>query len=44
MSLDLTKLPDDAAELKKIIVFQQEKYEERIDYLEQMVGLLQKQA
>jgi len=43
MSLDLSKLPDDAAALKEIIVFQQEKYEERIDYLEQMVGLLQKQ-
>jgi len=46
MSLDLTKLPDNAAALKEIIVFQsnlQEKYEERIDYLEQMVGLLQKQ-
>jgi len=37
MSLDLSKLPDDAAALKEIIVFQQEKYEERIDYLEQMV-------
>jgi transposase len=43
MNLDLSKLPDDTAALKEIIIFQQEKYGERIDYLEQMVGLLQKQ-
>ncbi|MDH3360662.1 MAG: IS66 family transposase, partial [Desulfobulbaceae bacterium] len=43
MNLDLSKLPDDAAALKEIIVFQQEKYEERIDYLEQMVRLFQKE-
>jgi transposase len=43
MNLDLSRLPDDAAALKEIIVFQQEKYEERIDYLEQMVRLLQKE-
>ena len=43
MNLDLSKLPDDAAALKDIIVFQQEKYGERIDYLEQMVRLLQKE-
>lgn len=43
MEFDLSKLPDDAAALKKIIAFQQEKYGERIDYLEQMVSLLQKQ-
>ena len=46
MNLDLKKLPDDAAALKEIIGFhlkQQEKYQERIDYLEQMVRLLQKE-
>ena len=43
MNLDLLKLPDDAAALKEIIAFQQEKYEEQIDYLEQMVRLLQKE-
>jgi transposase len=43
MNSDLLNLPDDAAALKEIIVFQQEKYEERIDYLEQMVCLLQKE-
>ena len=43
MNLDLSKLPDDATALKEIIVFQQEKYEEHIDYLEQMVRLLQKE-
>lgn len=46
MNLDLSKLPDDAAVLKEIIasqLSQQEKYEERIDYLEQMVRLLQKE-
>jgi transposase len=44
MDLDLSKLPDDAGALKEIIasqLSQQEKYEERIDYLEQMVRLLQ---
>ena len=46
MTLDLRKLPDNAAALKEIIGFhlkQQEKYQERIDYLEQMVRLLQKE-
>jgi transposase len=46
MNLDLLKLPDDAAALKEIIAFhlnQQEKFQERIDYLEQMVCLLQKE-
>ena len=46
MNLDLSKLPDDAAALKEIIAFhltQEEKYQERIDYLEQMVRLLQKE-
>jgi transposase len=46
MNLDLLKLPDDAAALKEIIAFhlnQQEKFQERIDYLEQMVRLLQKE-
>ena len=46
MSLDLSKLPDDAAALKEIVAFhltQEEKYQERIDYLEQMVRLLQKE-
>ena len=43
MNLDLSKLPDDTAALKEIIIFQQEKYEERIDYLEQMVRLFQKE-
>ena len=46
MNLDLRKLPDDAAALKEIIGFhlkQQEKDKERIDYLEQMVRLLQKE-
>ncbi len=43
MNLDLSRLPDDAAALKEIIVFQQEKYQERIDYLEQMVRLFQKE-
>jgi transposase len=43
MNLDLSNLPDDVASLKEIIVFQQDKYEERIEYLEQMVTLLQKQ-
>ena len=44
MNLDLSKLPDDAAALKEIIAFHltnEEKYQERIDYLEQMVRLLQ---
>jgi len=46
MNLDLSNLPDDAAALKEIIALhltQEEKYQERIDYLEQMVTLLQKQ-
>ena len=44
MNPDLSNLPDDVASLKEdIIVFQQDKYEERIDCLEQMVSLLQKQ-
>jgi transposase len=46
MNLDLSKLPDDTAELKEIIAFhldEKEKYQERIDYLEQMVRLLQKE-
>ncbi len=46
MNLDLSKLPDDAAALKEIIAFHltnEEKYQERIDYLEQMVRLLQKE-
>jgi transposase len=43
MNLDLSRLPDAAAALKEIIVFQQEKYQERIDYLEQMVRLFQKE-
>ena len=46
MNLDLSKLPDDAAALKEIIAVHlslQEKYQERIDYLEQMVRLLQKE-
>ena len=43
MNLDLSKLPDDPASLKEIIVFQQEKYGERIDYLEQMVRLLKRE-
>jgi transposase len=46
MNLDLLKLPDDAAALKEIIAFhlnEQEKFQERIDYLEQMVRLLQKE-
>jgi transposase len=46
MNLDLSKLPDDTASLKEIIALhltQEEKYQERIDYLEQMVTLLQKQ-
>jgi len=46
MNLDLLKLPDDAAALKEIIAFhlnQQEKFQERIDYLEQMIRLLQKE-
>lgn len=46
MNLDLSNLPDDAAALKEIIAFhliEKEKYEERIDYLEQMVRLLKKE-
>ena len=46
MNLDLLKLPDAAAALKEIIAFhlnEQEKFQERIDYLEQMVRLLQKE-
>ena len=46
MNLDLSKLPDDATALKEIIAFhltKEEKYQERIDYLEQMVRLLQKE-
>ncbi|MEE4262555.1 MAG: IS66 family transposase [Desulfobacteraceae bacterium] len=44
MNLDLSNLPDDAAALKEIIFLQQEKYQEKIDYLEQMVRLLQKEV
>jgi transposase len=46
MILDISKLPDDAASLKEIIAHQlieTEKYQERIDYLEQMVRLFQKE-
>jgi len=46
MNSDLLNLPDDAAALKEIIAFhlnEQEKFQERIDYLEQMVRLLQKE-
>jgi transposase len=46
MSSSLSKLPDDPAVLKEIIAFhieEKEKNQERIDYLEQMVSLLQKQ-
>ena len=44
MNSDLLNLPDDAAVLKEIIALhlnKEEKYQERIDYLEQMVRLLQ---
>ena len=44
MNPDLSNLPDDAVALKEIIAFhlvEKEKYKERIDYLEQMVRLLQ---
>jgi len=43
MNPDLSNLPDDAAALKEIIFLLQEKYQEKIDYLEQMVRLLQKE-
>jgi hypothetical protein len=46
MNSDLLNLPDDAAALKQIIALhlnKEEKYQERIDYLEQMVCLLQKE-
>jgi len=46
MNLALSKLPDNTAALKEIIAFhldEKEKYQERIDYLEQMVRLLQKE-
>ena len=46
MNPDLSNLPDDAAALKEIIAFhlaEKEKYKEKIDYLEQMVRLLQKE-
>ena len=46
MNSDLLNLPDDAAVLKEIIALhlnKEEKYQERIDYLEQMVCLLQKE-
>jgi transposase len=46
MNPDLSNLPDDAAALKEIIAFhlvEKEKYQEKIDYLEQMVRLLQKE-
>ena len=42
MNSDLLNLPDDAAALKEIIGFhlnEKEKFQERIDYLEQMVCL-----
>ena len=46
MNPDLSNLPDDAATLKEIIAFhlvEKEKYKEKIDYLEQMIRLLQKE-
>jgi transposase len=46
MNSDLLNLPDDTAALKEIIALhlnEKEKFQERIDYLEQMVCLLQKE-
>ena len=46
MNPDLSNLPDDAAALKEIIAFhlaEKDKYKEKIDYLEKMVLLLQKE-
>ena len=40
MNYELQNLPDDAISLKEIIVLQEEKFQERINYLEEMVRLL----